>query len=437
MRNVRPRQPAEPDTVRLFASTCALAFAISYIATYAASFYLERMPFTHQFFLASEWPGLGSNFDQRKYSFGVHYFGDFLATWIQSREGSPYFPGKGIWASNYPPFAHAIVRPLTILPYHLALTVFLITTVIALLGPAWYALRGRQLTDRLLILVVGVVLTYPFLLTLDRGNIQGIVGGLVMLGVLALLNNRASAAGVCFGLAGALKGYPFVFVLLLIGARRWRATAIAVTTMALTTFVPLMLFDGGPGANVQRLWETTGFFRQPAGASQAQQVFGNFSLLGLFASIRGLDAGLLSDFGSWFADNYSVIALALGIAAVWLIVGARATLLDGSVLAAVIAALLVPVSYGYVLVLFFAPLVLIFSGQTGSQMWATRTYAITLGLLFAPKGVTMGAPGATIGNYLNPFFELVLGVAAAGAVIAASRRSAHCKAVAGALPRPL
>jgi len=58
-----------------------------------------------------------------------HLFGDFYATWGQSKEPSPYRPTGISIPSNYFPFTHLFFKPLSALSYNRALALFLVVTL--------------------------------------------------------------------------------------------------------------------------------------------------------------------------------------------------------------------------------------------------------------------------------------------------------------------
>ena len=57
-----------------------------------------------------------------------HIFGDLYAPWTQAAEGHPYQPSAKVpYASNYFPFAHALLLPFTLFSYSATVLIYLLT----------------------------------------------------------------------------------------------------------------------------------------------------------------------------------------------------------------------------------------------------------------------------------------------------------------------
>ena len=369
-------------------------FAVFFAAAYVGAFYLEGFDFpTAVSFDPQDAPFVREDLWQDQ-SVGVHFFGDYLLPWQQSNRPSPYSPGTDASVSSYLPFAHILVRPFTWLPYHVSLFVFLLASLVVLFAPALYALRNRPVADRVLLAVAGVVLTYPMLSTLDRGNLQGFISALVIVAVLLVERRRYWLSAVLIGLAAAAKGYPLVFVLLLVRQRKWSAAAVAVGVFVVTVTIPLAAWRGGFIQNTAWLIAATGEAR--GGAGEDRLVSSSQSLAGLFSAVEQGDLGALSALAKAAGDHYSVVATMIGLALVALVLlGRRVTTLEATILLACSVTLLPPLVGGYTLTLFFAPILLIFQRGRGSDL-AGLAYAILLGLLMAPRRASrsgrMGRP---------------------------------------------
>ena len=85
------------------------------------------------------------------------------------------------------------------------------------------------------------VVSYPFLITLDRANLEGVVFLLVFLFVRAVQRERYNSAMVWLGLAVASKPFPVVFVILLLLKKRFReavgAGVICLMVSAIACYV--------------------------------------------------------------------------------------------------------------------------------------------------------------------------------------------------------
>jgi ABC-type sugar transport system permease subunit len=144
-----------PDTHRsrsfeIYVACSAVSFFLSYVLTYVYSFYYGKMTFASQFHPGSDFPGSYVDpaiHDPEKYNLGVHFFGDFWSTLLRSGKSSPYLDIQDLGSSSYPPFAHLFFRPLTLLPYPLALTFFILGSVVIVALPFHLGLKNQSKGD--------------------------------------------------------------------------------------------------------------------------------------------------------------------------------------------------------------------------------------------------------------------------------------------------
>lgn len=90
-------------------------------------------------------------------------------------------------------------------------------------------------TSVLAIVLPTLLLAYPELFLLDRGNIEAISWIFTSLGVWAYWRKRWYTAGFLIGIAAALKLFPFILLALLLSARRYVALLIGAAVMLTTT----------------------------------------------------------------------------------------------------------------------------------------------------------------------------------------------------------
>jgi hypothetical protein len=137
------------------------------------------------------------------------------------------FPG-GQW---HPPFKIVTAVPFTALPFQAAGVVLLLISAACFVWAT--ALFGAELGwQRSVSIPVGFgLLALPIVqLDLSAGQIHGPLLLLLVAAWRFLRRDAELAAGICIGLAAALKAYPGFFLLPLIGARRVRTVGSAVLT---------------------------------------------------------------------------------------------------------------------------------------------------------------------------------------------------------------
>ena len=395
-----PRARSKP--FEIYIATSAIAFLVSYLATYVYSFYLQKMTFDSQFHPGSDFPGSlvdPAVHDPNKYNVGVHFFGDFWTTLLRSMEPSPYLVRPGVGGSSYPPFAQFIYEPLTWIPYPLALTIFLAGTTTLIVIPFWRALSAYEPHVRAIFIVVGVLLTYPVLFSLDRGNNIGLTVGFLLFGVLNLYEGRPQRAAIYFAIAAALKIYPVFFLLIFVSRRQWKAFGTAILTGLCITVIPLMTYSGGFVNNLKALYDNSGYFRDAG-----EQIALNHSLYSWFATLKSATP-TMNSIAQRLIDSYSMITL-IGITCIALLVLVQKSRVNQLLLVSAINVLFVPITYGYTLSVYLVvALTLIWQNSPDSDLVIV---AIGIGLLLSSKGLPMGPPGSAIFNFMNPLLEVIL-----------------------------
>lgn len=99
--------------------------------------------------------------------------------------------------------------------------------------------RGLARSSAGLLTASIAITSYPYLLLLQRGNIEVYVWLAVTFGLWSFYRGNYIWAAVCIGLAAAIKMYPFVFIGLFLPQRRYREAALSVFTAALVSLVAL------------------------------------------------------------------------------------------------------------------------------------------------------------------------------------------------------
>lgn len=334
---------------------------------------------------------------------GSHSFGDLYATWLLSGDPSPYLQSSATFPSNYLPFTHVLMRPLTWLPYELALVLFLVGTTAATLWLVAAQLKDVELPLRLLAAGVIGVMNYPVLLMLDRGNVEGLV--FVLLAIAALSARRGSWmwSAVLIGAATAMKGYPAAFILVLIGARRFREAAVASATAAGLTLISFLTFTGGLRANATALLNSLRGFDQGAGEAGVQH---GSSLSGLASAIARTAPSM-----SWVQGAVTPVSVTVLLVGVLAMVSGRLVLWQSCAVAAGLTVLVPAVAYDYRLMLMMVPLVILLREPGGSLRFPSL---LALGLLLVPKGLPVLYGEVNLGVVVNPgiLLLIVLGLSA-------------------------
>jgi alpha-1,2-mannosyltransferase len=195
--------------------------------------------------------------------FDLHVYRGAVRWWLQ---GEPLYAfeldpgGKGF---TYPPFAAALLVPLTWLPAGPAVVVVLLASAALVVGVTWWLVapvarrHGTAPWFAVALAVPAVLAVEPIRETLAEGQLNMFVLALVLADVVALRRGWAWC-GVGIGLATALKLTPGLFVVFLLLIGRRRAAAVAAGTWAGATLLGFVV-DGGASWQfwTSTLWDTS------------------------------------------------------------------------------------------------------------------------------------------------------------------------------------
>lgn len=154
---------------------------------------------------------------------------------------SEFFSGKTFLPVSYPPLATVILGVLYATGH--PLSAFFTIAVVWLLTACW--LVRKQLRKHGIgiyassLPILLVLVSFPIVGLLQRANIELFVWIFSAAGVWAYLRRQNVTAGVLWGLAGALKLYPLIVLLLLLTRRKPGAIVAGVASFALSTILAL------------------------------------------------------------------------------------------------------------------------------------------------------------------------------------------------------
>jgi Glycosyltransferase family 87 len=159
----------------------------------------------------------------REHSFGVHNFSDYLQIWNLAKANS--------WDSNniYPPFAVFIIKLFTWTPYKPTIILFLIIMASGTLLPIICGSKNRNVSARLILVLILGAFSVPFISTLDRGNLIGMLPAIFYL-YFFLREERKVLGAIFLGIASAIKVYPLIFLFFLPKLDRLKTVAISFGT---------------------------------------------------------------------------------------------------------------------------------------------------------------------------------------------------------------
>ena len=379
--------------------------SVSFIAAYVLSSYFQRGRFD-QLFLndAIDIPPVPESFYPGP--LGVHTFSDFLQPlWQSHLSPSPYI-GKN---SSYPPGANGVFWLLNKFPYWQAFCIFAVTSLLAFTYPFWRTFKNLESPNPIIHVLGGLWLTFPVLVALDRGNIQLLTSGLIILAFYFEKRKNSVLAGFFLGAAISLKVYPLLFILIFLRKKAWRSSAYTVLAAGFMTVVPLLLFRGGLKLNVRSLTHNLSTSQDDL---SSLALFANNSLKALSLSLRS--AGL-NQLGNFLNVHLLIISVVLILVIFCGTLMKACNDLELSLLIAASITLLIVFSPGYVLLIFFVPIFFIYHDSSNLPRKWVIFYSGIIALIIMPKQLPMKfwkdtylQRGPSIGSLINPLIMLIL-----------------------------
>jgi hypothetical protein len=227
-------------------------------------------------------------------------------------------------------------------------------------GLAWAKASAFVLTT--------LLLAYPLWYELKQGNIEICVWLLIATGVWAFCKGRGYAAATCFGIAGSMKIIPFIFLGLLLTARRYREIAFAGLAAIVTTVLSLSLV--GPG--ILNTWRSV---------QESLATFRLIYILHLRSEEIGFDHSLFAIYKRFYhplpspgplghiADVYLAVAALCGIGLY--ILRIRHLPIINQVLCLTVASILLPpISFDYTLLQLYVPWAML--ALFAQEQWQAR-----------------------------------------------------------------
>ena len=282
--------------------------------------------------------------------------------------------------------------------------------------------RGLAPAPAILFVALTYLLSYPFWFEFKQANMEIVVWTALSLGLFAFSKGKEWTAAGLFGIAGALKFYPIIYLALLLSRKRYREcifgilVAVAVTILSLWALgptIPAAWHGTEAGLNLFRTEYMLHVRRNEIGFDHSV-----FSVIkaGLVASRLGGLVPRLSEHGySLLLSGYLAVVAAAGTALYfWRI---RFLPFANQVVCLVVASIfLPPVSYDQTLLHMYAPwavlsLLAVRAQQRGERIRGLMPSFVLLALAISPLSEFILKDERT-GGQLRCFFLLALFVAA-------------------------
>ena len=279
-----------------------------------------------------------------------------------------------------------------------------IVATVSLFGLFYRPLRNRGVPMTFLVTFFVVVASAPYLTVVDRGNVQLLVALFGVIFASLLVERRAYGAATFLALAASIKGYPFIYAILLLRERWLRATALSAVLLAATIALPFLWFTGSPVESLRNFLTVASTFASPAGYPNNQSLIFFASALELRGQIEPIRA-----LARLTVANYSLVQVVVGL---FLVLGAAlprlTTRLEAALLITVGIVTLPGLSFGYTSLMFLVPL-MIAAKEVRSGDIAASVYLALVACVMMPKGFVAGTLSlAETTQFLNVAAQIVL-----------------------------
>lgn len=333
---------------------------------------------------------------------------------------APY--AKFILVGNYFPLFYVLQIALGVAGSKAAFAVYMLGFLGFFLALAWRQLRtsghGQALVDTLIF----TFFSYPVLFALDRANSE-IWEFVLMCGFVHFYRRaEGTKAGLLLAVAGSLKPFPLLFLMLAVAERRWRDVLACLGTAAVLSVAALRCFGPDMVGSLKGLAvNLAAYNRLFATPGDAGLYFGH-SLFGLLKTV--LYFGARHHHGAAAINHLAIACLVFAVLAVLGVTACIATVemafWKKAALVIIAMDLLPLVSADYKLLDFFIPLFLFLNA--GEKDVYDRAYAVLFGLLLIPKAFYLiGGSLWSVGIVMNPLLMMAMATLIIGSGLAARR----------------
>lgn len=159
-------------------------------------------------------------------------FSDFIDTMLQTRNS-----WTGHNSGNYLPFIYMLLFPFIFLGDKIGLILSIVIFVVAFGTTTFLFLKDLFKRKQIIFLLFSLFLSYPFLIVIDRGNLESFLYIFVVLFLYFFLKNKLWLASLFLSLAIAFKGFPAVLLILFLKDKKfdWFLKVVIISTL-LTLF---------------------------------------------------------------------------------------------------------------------------------------------------------------------------------------------------------
>ncbi len=208
-----------------------------------------------------------------------HWFGDFYVNYMASQLENPWRYGEN------PNFAlsNSLSKLLSYLAFNKALALYLILSSLAMLLPMIHAVSRRKNSENILYVAL-VMVSYPFLFTLDRANAQAFVPVLIYFSFISQFEGKNNLSIIYSSILFAWKLHTWPIAILLFS---FYERSQIIKTLALTVFLiifPIVFWPDSTVYEYLKGWYSTIRAMGRASGPDDILVWRNQSLVGMLST---------------------------------------------------------------------------------------------------------------------------------------------------------
>ncbi len=177
------------------------------------------------------------------------YFPDFVAFRgrFQFFHSDHFFHYSSNLPFMYPAPVAVVYKAFYLLPAHSLFTFLFLGASAFLLASLWLTRhllkRGVPIGDALAFPLIVILCSYPVWFALKQANMEIVIWAIVATGLELFLRGKGYSAAACFGVAAAMKVFPFVYLGLFLSRKQFKQIGLAFLVLVATTLVSLWLVD--------------------------------------------------------------------------------------------------------------------------------------------------------------------------------------------------
>jgi hypothetical protein len=338
-------------------------------------------------------------------------FNDFFNGLNHVRKLDPYH-SRSIAISAHLPFGQLIQYPFCLIPEVPAFLLFIYSFTCLLFYFCWRNLYNGKPLVTLAYTSIFTLLTYPFLLEIDRGHFEAVPFILTYFGIRAFAKNKYALSAVLLSIAVAGKPYLIVFLLLFLHARRYLAAFTICCAAVALNVLSLFCLKGAPMENLLICMRNNAMHNRIYAIIGHEGLYFGHSLFGLIKLIlmplAHYDPLRLAPMVEQAGKYYFLAAIFAGAAVSLYVLFIKQELWKQVAALFCMIMLLPPISPDMRLIYMYIPVLLFINSEKPGRRDAW--YCVLFALIFIPKGYLhyQSNPEITSATSLSPIILLSL-----------------------------